>query len=171
MVKAFRGYVKKLRTKRFLPKYMELVKKTKDNTLVFKEISRSELCRKLSKLPKGKCIRIWRSWFDPDTGVFTEPKEFKVGLTYPEKGNKPLVLFKVYAVDSIYKTNGVKRAPKWIVRGTCAISSVMQGRDCIGCEGERYTQKKHLEVSNQLLLATSNIENNLITNIIIVKKK
>lgn len=171
MVKGFREYVKKLRKPRFMPKYMICVDETKDGTPLLKEISRKELCQKLSKLPKGKYMRIWRSWVDPETGIFTEPKEYMVGLTLPRKGKKPLVIFKVYEIDRVYVTNGSMQTPKWVPRGTVAISSLLQGRDCIGCEGERYTKEKHLEIKHQLLLEASKTEKSLVTNIIIGAKR
>lgn len=140
---------------RFMPKYMIEVRDKKTRKTELKVISPKDLFKKLENLGAGKFIRVTRSWIDFRTGLSTEPKNFKVGLTSPPKGKKPLIEFKVYCKDKTGKM-------KWIARGTVAQSSFEAGRDCIGCEGVRYTKQKHLEIKKQLLLNSPNYKNSRI---------
>jgi hypothetical protein len=141
---------------RFMPKYMTEVKDKKTGKTKLKVISPKDLFKKLKELGAGKFIRVTRSWIDLRTGLFTEPENFKVGLTSPAEGEKPLIEFQVYSVNEFTKEM------KWVTRGTVAQSSFEAGRDCIGCEGVRYTKQKHLEIKKQLLLNSPNYKNSRI---------
>lgn len=100
---------------------------------------------------------IYRCWVDLITGRCTKLVKYKLSLSKPEKDKKPLVVF--YVPDEDIQED----APdKWQVRGTVAKSSFLTGRDCIGCEGVRYTKQKHLEIKEQLLLNSNEYKNSRI---------
>lgn len=105
---------------------------------------------------------IYRSWTDPRTGYYTKPVKYKISLSKAEEGEKPLVVF--YVPDKDIRKG---EPDKWKVRGTVAQSSFEAGRDCIGCEGVRYTRAKHSEVEKKLLLNSPKAKKNPLLSIFI----
>lgn len=101
-----------------------------------------------------KELPLYCTWYDFRTGHTTEPEYFMVELTSPKEANRHKIVFKV---PLEYSSTG--NVIKWKIRGTVALSSFLEGRDCIGREGVPYTIQKHLEIKQQLLLNSPNYKN------------
>lgn len=123
---------------------------------------KAEKIIELLEQKKFEGIPLWRSWYDPMTGRTTEPKYYMVALTASEEGIRPMVEFRV---PEEYSITG--EVTKWKCRGTVAQSSFKAGRDCIGCEGERYTEQKHFKIKEQLYLASPKARNHRLRKLFI----
>ncbi len=102
-------------------------------------------------------LPLYCTWYDFRTGHNTEPEYYMVELTSPKEGNRHKIVFKV---PLEYSSTG--DVIKWKIRGTVALSSFLQGRDCIGREGVPYTKQIHAKIKKQLLLNSPNYKNSRI---------